>query len=28
VWLPTYLIGAYRIELLTDELLYYGYITL
>ena len=28
VWLPTYLVGAYRIELLTDELLYYGYITL
>jgi len=28
VWLPTYLVGAYRIELLTDDLLYYGYITL
>lgn len=28
VWLPTYLLGAYRIELLTDELLFYGYITL
>lgn len=28
VWLPTYLVGAYRIELLTDELLFYGYITL
>lgn len=28
VWLPTYLLGAYRIELLTDELLFYGYINL
>lgn len=28
LWLPTYLIGTYRIELLTDELLFYGAITL
>ena len=28
LWLPTYLLGYYRIELLTDELLFYGYITL
>lgn len=27
-WLPTYLVGTYRIELLTDELLFYGAITL
>ena len=28
VWLPTYLIGIYRIELLTDLWLFYGVITL
>lgn len=28
VWLPTYLVGTYRIELLTDLWLFYGVITL
>lgn len=28
VWLPTYLVGLYRIELLTDLWLFYGYIDL
>jgi hypothetical protein len=28
LWLPTYLLGYYRIELLTATLLFYGYITL
>lgn len=28
LWLPTYLVGTYRIELLTDLWLFYGIITL
>lgn len=28
LWLPTYLVGTYRIELLTDDWLFYGAITL
>ena len=28
VWLPTYLVGIYRIELLWNGLVFYGYITL
>lgn len=28
VWLPTYLVGTYRIKLLTDLWLFYGVITL